>query len=152
MAVDKEKLKAFQEQHKEDGGEGGGKRDNPGRPEEQEEGEGEGDASEEAQDQRKLNPEVGYVELKKEVGALSCGNCVSLVPGAKEAEGVCINEMVRAAVSADRGHCKLWDPTSDVEIVFPPSGEGEQEEEEPEEEPEEYDEGGEEDEEYEDEE
>jgi hypothetical protein len=140
MAVDKEKLKAFQEQHKE----GGGEQDNPGRSEDQgqDEGEGEGDASEAAQDQRKLNPEVGYVELKKEVGALSCGNCVSLVPGAKEAEGVCINEMVRAAVSADRGHCKLWDPTSDVEIVFPPSGDGEQEEEEPEEEPEEEEGGG----------
>ncbi len=134
MPIPKEKMRAFQEQQSDDNP------DDLGGEVAQEEVPAEEDVSEEAQEQRKLDPQVAYMELKDEAGSFSCGTCISLQPGESEGEGVCINALVRAKVSASHGCCNLWQPTSDVVVVFPHAeGEEDEEREEEEEEPEDRD-------------
>ncbi len=138
MPVDAKKMRAFQQEQS----------DNPGPDDDlgpgPDEVPAEEDVSEEAQEQRKLDPQVVYMELKDEAGSFSCGTCISLQPGESEGEGVCINALVRAKVSATHGCCNLWQPTSDVVVVFPHAKGEEEEDHEDEEEEEPEDEGGEE--------
>jgi hypothetical protein len=86
----------------------------------------EDEVSEEAQNQRKMDPQVGYMELGEDAGGFSCGNCVSAQPAESDGEATCINAMVRAKISTEHGCCNLWSPLSDIEVVFPPGLGGEE--------------------------
>lgn len=77
------------------------------------------DMSEASQMQRKLGS--GYMELNEAAGAFSCGNCRFSTE-----EGVCLNMMIRAPVSAENGCCNYFEvkPETGIKVVFPmPEGE-----------------------------
>lgn len=136
MAQDTDKLRALVDEQR--GGEGNADQN----PDDELEGApdpGE-DASGEAQDARKMNPAVGYMELSEPAGAFSCGTCTFGTPSDEEGVGTCINELVRAQVSTTNGCCNLFVP-AEAEVVFPPGSGEEGDEEEGEEEEEEIEEG-----------
>jgi hypothetical protein len=138
---DPQKLKAFIDKDQQDESDGQGDQGDQGDGDPDDEQ----DTSEEAQNQRKMNPEVSYMELDQEAGAFACGECIHVHPGEEDGEGSCIHKLVRAKVSTKNGSCDLYSP-AEANIVFPP-GEGGAEDEE-DEELDEEDESEDEDEEY----
>lgn len=136
---DPNKLKKFVDQDQDQEGGGGGNPDDDFGQEEL--ADPEDDTSEEAQNARKMNPQVAYMELSEEAGAFSCGTCTFGTPSLEKDEGTCIHELVRATVSTKFGCCNFFHP-AEAEIVFPPHGGGGHEEEEEESEEEEHEEEG----------
>jgi hypothetical protein len=121
--ADPKKMKAFMDQQQ----------DNPGNPDDEDDTGGEGavdesDASEESQNQRKLAPDVVYMELKEDAGGFSCGTCSFLAPSESDDQAACLHPQVRAMVSPTHGCCNYWAPTDDVTVTFGQGAEPEEEE------------------------
>jgi len=91
----------------------------------------EGDMSAEAQDHRKMEPYVEYMEVEEDAGAFACGNCTfarAHDDGNDDEEdapeedrvGSCLHPKVRGDVALDHGCCNLFHPDGEsVHVVFP---------------------------------
>lgn len=85
----------------------------------------EDDASETSKAARKMT--AGYMELKDDAGAFSCGNCRFAAH-----DGVCTNMAVRAEVDPMHGCCNSFTPINQDLIVFPPqANDGDMDEDDP---------------------
>jgi len=63
-------------------------------------------------------PAVNYMELTVLAGAFSCGNC-RFASASPDGGGFCLNQTVRAPVSASHGCCNLFVPAHSADQLEP---------------------------------